>query len=378
MLTRKYIHIESLEESDRVVNELPFDCAVCATAFVNALGNPDFFHQRESLLSFFDRYYKGLPVSVIAQSAAAGIVLEIWKLAPGSNAAYRQKNGVNYTVYEDETGKSLWGFGCTFPDGAAPFKAQACHAFDLMQAILSEEGFSMDNLIRQWNYIPSILKTEAVNGCLYQNYQMFNDIRQDYYSRYKTEKNYPAATGIGMDYGTVTIDFAALKPNEHAWVAGLCNPNQTNAYHYRQATLVGTPLNGNGQKKPPLFERAKYAGLPDKGMVFISGTAAISGEKTVEVNDPVRQTIVTVDNISRLVSDGNLQSNGIFASSKQYAGLRIYVKNEKDRDVIQKVCETYYDNIPVLCVKADICRDDLLVEIEGEVAVSGCKNVDCH
>ncbi len=44
----------------------------------------------------------------------------------------------------------------------------------------------------------------------------------------------------------------------------------------------------------------------------------------------------------------------------------VYVKNRDDYSAIKKVFENYYGKLPVVYILADICRHDLLVEIEGE------------
>jgi hypothetical protein len=43
------------------------------------------------------------------------------------------------------------------------------------------------------------------------------------------------------------------------------------------------------------------------------------------------------------------------------------VKNEADIPVVQAICRNYFGEVPMLVVKADICRADLLVEIEAEL-----------
>jgi enamine deaminase RidA (YjgF/YER057c/UK114 family) len=373
MAKRNYIQIDDLEKitflAENLRPEYLSGTLIGISAFVDASDEFDFFQQRTFILSFFDKHFSDLPVSVISQAANRGVVFEIWKHEYCIGLKYKKINEINYTVYEDEMGKAVWCFGCTSADSNISFEEQACRSFNMMQAVLSEENLSMDNLIRQWNYLPAILKTETKNKRIYQNYQLFNEIRQSYYERYKKNRHYPSATGIGMDYGAVSIDFAALQPNENVLVTGLENPCQTNAYRYGQKILVGSPAKENEPKKPPLFERAKYAGWSDRGTVFISGTAAIAGEKTVGLNDFVRQTILTIENIANLIAPQNLVSKYIPAANTQYVYLRVYVKDKKDMNIVKKISEKYYRNIPILYVEADICRNDLLVEIEGEAEV---------
>jgi enamine deaminase RidA (YjgF/YER057c/UK114 family) len=376
MLKRNYITIESLDQTNALTDSLSADfqagILIGVTAFVDASSDEKFFQKRNFILAFFDRYFNQVPVGVVAQSTGDGVIFEIWTNTNGINREYKQECGVNYTVYEDETGKSVWAFGCTAASCTLSFDEQTRHSFDAMQAILSKENMSMDNLVRQWNYIPSLLvkTSHTMSQQQFQRYQLFNELRQEYYAQYKNDKNYPAATGIGMAYGAVTIDFAALKPSKNTLVVGLNNPNQTDAYRYGQEVLIGSAFASDKQKRPPLFERAKYVGKPkQQEIIFVSGTAAIVGEKTVALNDVVRQTLTTMKNISALIEPQNLTAKHIPANQTSYTYLRVYVKNEKHRNLVRKICKNYYPHIPVLCIQADICRDDLLVEIEGEATV---------
>ena len=168
----------------------------------------------------------------------------------------------------------------------------------------------------------------------------------------------------------VTIDFIAAKPNDDTLVAGLSNPNQINAFAYGQDVLVGSAMQENENKKAPLFDRAKYIGTKENGFVFISGTASIVGEKTIGAGDVKEQTQVTIQNISDLTSKENVQSAGVEISKKDYTYLRVYVKQENDFDIVREICKEKYGDIPLLFIKADICRDNLLVEVEGEIQLS--------
>jgi enamine deaminase RidA (YjgF/YER057c/UK114 family) len=337
------------------------------TIFIHAGDDTDFFTRRNDIRNAFRERFGNLPVSVIAQpplvvdagqcgsdlQSPVALAMEFWTHDACMNLVYKQAYGLSYTVYEDAWGTSLWGLGLSTNDAAFSFGEQARFSFEAMQAILSEEGFTMNHLVRQWNYLPRILQTTAENGRMYQNYQVFNDIRQSYYGMYKQNALYPSATGIGMDCGTVSIDFLAVQPNVSTRIAGLNNPNQTNPCHYGQEVLIGAPLQENERKKAPLFERATCIGSHENALTFISGTASIIGEETVGLNDVAKQTVVTIDNLSALTSE-------------KYTCIRVYVKHPDDVDTIRKICRKHCGNIPILYVKADICRDNLLVEIEGE------------
>jgi len=103
-------------------------------------------------------------------------------------------------------------------------------------------------------------------------------------------------------------------------------------------------------------------------MVYVSGTASITASESRYPNDAGRQTDQTLDNIAALVSRENLANHGIHgfhASLDQVVLARVYVKNASDFPAIRQVCEQRLGNSPVFYVFADVCRPELLVEVEG-------------
>jgi enamine deaminase RidA (YjgF/YER057c/UK114 family) len=368
MLKRSYLYIEKKKSffeditrcKEKLQEEYPLKTIIGITVFIDASGVIDFLEKKEIVRGFFSEHFGNLPLSIVSQPAITErpvcMALEIWTHDSCQNPVYKKEWGLNYVVYEDVWGKSLWGFGMSTNDATFSFREQAHYSFDAMQAILVKEGFTMDHIVRQWNYLPDILRTTTENGRLSQNYQLFNDIRQYYYGIYKRNTVYPSATGIGMDCGPVSIDFFALQPHDSIRLVGLNNPNQSDAYHYGQQVLVGSPLQENEGKKAPLFERAKYIGSNHEALVFISGTASIIGEETVGSDDVAKQTVVTIENISALTSEKG-------------AYFRVYVKHPEDIPTVRKICEERYEDTAILYVKADVCRDNLLIEIEGEAEI---------
>ena len=77
------------------------------------------------------------------------------------------------------------------------------------------------------------------------------------------------------------------------------------------------------------------------------------------------QTIQTIENIEHLVSKENLAKFGCKAYELNPVNLRIYVKNEGDYGQVRTVIEERYPDVPVVYTVADVCRQELLVEIEG-------------
>ncbi len=234
--------------------------------------------------------------------------------------------------------------------------------FKTLQQQLDETGFKISDITRQWNYIEGIVSTKEDH----QNYQVFNDARSQFYQDHFRENGYPAATGIGMEAGGVLIDYIAIKGNNVTNVP-IDNPVQIPAHKYHQDCLMGLPT--GDRKTTPKFERGRYVSLHGEEIVFVSGTAAITGEKTANPGDVEQQTRLTIDNIDRLISKDNLSKILIVSRDLKFNYLRIYVKEKKDFKKVRDICENRYGIIPMVWLQANICRDDLTVEIEGTLLV---------
>ena len=107
----------------------------------------------------------------------------------------------------------------------------------------------------------------------------------------------------------------------------------------------------------------------EAGWVYISGTAAIRGEVSLRVTRADDQTRTTLENIAYLLSKENLQkqTDWVIHSAPCPLYFRVYVKHAEDFETVKRVVGESYPDLPVLYVQADICRDDLAVEIEGMV-----------
>lgn len=232
-------------------------------------------------------------------------------------------------------------------------------AFLGLTNLLDQSGLPLDSIIRKWNYIENILGFDKEK----QRYQIFNDVRSGVYGDVFKAKGYPAATGIGMNKGGVILEFVAIRSNEMTSCA-VDNPEQIAAHHYSHKVLVGKD---EVCKTTPKFERARFLELDGKKQIFISGTASILGEVTVGIDDAVTQTEVTIKNIQKLYSQDVLQNISSTPMTPKYGHARVYVKNKEEFHQIKTVFKEQYNDLPVVYIVADICRENLLVEIEGKV-----------
>jgi len=108
--------------------------------------------------------------------------------------------------------------------------------------------------------------------------------------------------------------------------------------------------------------------LGDYVTTWISGTASIVNSETRYPGDVEKQTEQTIDNIERLIAPDNFALHGVAgagASLSDVAKIRVYIKRAEDLAKCRAVCQRRFGKVPVIYALADICRPDLLVEIEG-------------
>ncbi len=342
------------------------------TVFLKAKSNEQFLVKKETLQNILEKYFLKTipPTNIISQAPANGaeVAMEVvCTLNSNDNIKIENKSieSINYKVVSSRDYVEIFASGLTSSDLSIDVEKQSEIAFQKMNAILINENLDFSSVIRQWNYIENIYNASKSEGKLTQNYQIFNDVRSKYYQEEKFENGYPAATGIGMDVGGVVIDFIASSSSKHISIYSVNNPLQIDAHQYSEDVLIGEIHN---KKTSPKFERAKTVSNNILGDIYISGTAAIKGEETIEQNEIIAQTITTIENIKKLITVENLRKNGIevLNNSVTISSLRVYLKNKHDFSKAKELCEQYFPNVSTLYLIADICRENLIVEIEGK------------
>lgn len=237
--------------------------------------------------------------------------------------------------------------------------------FQKMREMLQSVGIPFEQVIRTWLYLGDIVGPEGET----QRYKELNRARTDFYKDYRfaavktpegfNPKVYPASTGIGSDSRDVLMSCIALS-TERDDIVGmpLENPLQTSAFDY--STRYGP--------KSPKFARAMALSCGPFATIFVSGTASITESETRYVGDVEGQTRQTLRNIEALISEDNLTRHGMPGLGTTLDGLalvRVYIKQQEDYAKTRAVCEELLGELPTVYAVADVCRPELLVEIEG-------------
>ena len=321
----------------------------------------------------FNNYYKSAipPTNIVFQNPEnqAHVSME-FLLFTGNISQIENKKfeGIDYIVVHYPAYDAVIAAGITTGEKYPSVFEQAASAFELTKQLLAAEKLDFSNIVRQWNYIENISSSAQNDLNSVSNYHHFNKIRSAYYDGFNFKNGYPASTGIGVMAGGVILDILAISNTDSVSIFSLENPSQINAHQYSNDVITLIP-GENILSATPKFERAKILSFDDHDLIFISGTAAIIGQDTVYDEDIEKQTLTTIDNITRLVSAPNLELFGILKNIEpgSFSNIRVYIKNEKDMEAVKKICNFHFQDVPSLFVVSDICRTNLLVEIEGNV-----------
>ncbi len=346
--------------------------------FVKSEGIAEFSEIKEIVTGLMNKFFSGSSIpafTIIGQPPLSGndVLVEGYFLKSSKEMKIeRHKHSKHpYVIVSYDKGKrrEIYSGGITIGK-SRDFISDCQKAFDFAEQLLMKEDMNFGNIVRQWNYIPSILAVNKFENSSLQSYQIFNDIRGLYYDPEVFENGFPATTDIGVNTGSVTIDFIAVTSRDEMTVMPIKSLVQENPYSYYEKVFEGEALSGESGKKPPLFERGKLVSYTDLNYVFISGTASIKGEKTISVGDVEEQTKITIDNIKELTVKKNMESIGVEGNdTPTYDYVRVYMKNRADFNAVKKIVEQQMNVKDVIYVEADICRNNLLVEIEADIVM---------
>lgn len=291
----------------------------------------------------------GWPIQAICApllGAETAAVQETWRLA--SPCVHGASEGITWR----RAGDIL--FGVIDLDEAQfaamadrpPLQAASEEAYHRIFRLLDTQ--KLPHLWRIWNYMSDI--NAETHGL--ERYRQFNIGRQNAFIAHHRSAtgNMPAACALGLTSGPLSIAFLAgaipAVPIE--------NPRQVSACDY--PTEYGP--------RAPIFSRAALVHPPGQEILFISGTASIVGYRTIHPDDVAGQCREALGNIAAVVAEANRA-----ARSRPFAldelVYRVYVRRAADFPVIRDTLASSVGGADVLYVQADICRADLLLEIEA-------------
>ncbi len=285
---------------------------------------------------------KGLNVQVNLPHLTQPPVVEIWETSASvlrdqfQDIRLAVSNGIVFGCLETRESP-----GCVLEDVAR-------EAYEQIFEYCTRSGFS--HLLRMWNYFPDINADhhglERYKRFCMGRHQAFSEQYQDFWPRL------PAASAVGTSSGPFQLLFlAGSQPG-----IPVENPRQVSAYVYPE--MYGP--------KSPSFARATLCHTLSGSHLFVSGTASIVGHATQHHGDPAQQTLETLCNIEAILNRVRDESPELRDDELTHGVLKVFVRNLEDVPAVMQVLERHeFGQSPVVYVQADMCRKELLVEIEG-------------
>ena len=277
------------------------------------------------------------PVTWIAKGPARELGgIHIWAVG-GPVTTPLERDGAVVAVRFEDAGAAYCRGGGFLPQNAGAARgAQATELFHAMENTLRAADMEFSDTVRTWFY----------NRDITAWYKEFNLARDRFLeARGLLQTRVPASTGIGADTpggAAITGGFLAIRPTQNICIAPVSSPMQCAATDYGSA-----------------FSRAIEIVSPDHTRLLVSGTASICPHgQTLAVGDVSAQTFRTVEVVGALLGARGTSwddvTNGI-----------AYIKDPADAPAVRRQIRLKgLEHVPILMVHADICRDDLLFELE--------------
>jgi len=238
--------------------------------------------------------------------------------------------------------------GGSAADGHSALQAVTDQAYREICATLDAVGYP--HLLRVWNYLPDINRDSQGT----ERYRLFNQARHEALRACgrALNGNVAAASALGAASGSPLVVYFLASPTAPMFIE---NPRQVSAYSYPRE--YGSHA--------PVFSRATLLRQRDRVLLFISGTASIVGHRSIHVGDTTAQTRETLANIGALLEEANRVESAARFSLRSLS-CKAYLRRPEDLPAIRAQLERALESDSrVIYLQADICRQDLLVEIEA-------------
>jgi chorismate lyase/3-hydroxybenzoate synthase len=225
------------------------------------------------------------------------------------------------------------------------------YAYETVQDFLRQSPHHCPMKI--WNYIPGINQGSGDEEC----YRQFCIGRAEALAADLAEQlPMPAATAIGAPAAEPALQVYLLAT---AWPGtNVENPRQVNAWHYPRQY----------GPRSPLFSRGTLMRVNGVRQFLISGTASVIGHETHHDNtaDQVHESI---RNVNSLLAEAQRLLGNRHPMLGDAGVLRVYVRHRREFEQVRRVLNTLIPPaVQRVFLQGDICRVDLLTEVDGIVA----------
>jgi chorismate lyase/3-hydroxybenzoate synthase len=220
------------------------------------------------------------------------------------------------------------------------------HAYLQLNTFVSAS--TTPHILRLWNYLDAINLGDGDA----ERYRLFCEGRARGMQGF-AQARYPAASAIGRQDGQRVLQVYGLAANTPG--TPIENPRQVSAWRYPRQYGPTAPTFARGMVNAP-------------SQLLISGTAAVVGHASRHDDDVLAQLDETLANLDSLLRQSGIADPHFGAASC----LKIYLRDPANADMVVRKLRAHAPELGDLLVLAgDICRAELLVEIDGAQMLAG-------
>jgi len=241
------------------------------------------------------------------------------------------------SVFEDGDARWCWLGGLGPGQNVGTRIEQTQRTLDQLQAALAQAHFSIGDLVRTWFFLDGLLEW----------YDDFNEVRARVYSPTKFRiGSFPASTGVAgrNPAGTaLTLGAWAMQPlTTQAKVEEVSSPLQCPACAYGSRFSRAVEIQSGGIRR-----------------LLVSGTASIDPNgQTAHLDDVGAQIRLSMQVVEAILESRRLSFADVTRATA-------YFKSPTDTAAFAEWCDRReLRNLPVVNTGCDICRPDLLFEVE--------------
>lgn len=279
------------------------------------------------------------PITVIDDGASAETVRGLQILAVSGFPVQRliHEQRCQASIVETDQGRCCFMGDLRCADLSLSRGEQTTVVFETIERLLDQAGMDFSHLFRTWLFLDRILDW----------YDEFNDARNRFFTeRGVYDRIMPASTGIG-----------APNPCGSALVAGgMALESKTESVRAQEVT---SPLQCPASDYRSSFSRALEIVRSGLNNLYVSGTASIDGDgNTIHLGSSDLQIDRTMEVVRAILETRQMDWRHV------YRGV-VYFKDFGDVPLFEEYCRRFaVPPEPLVLMQADVCRDDLLFEIE--------------
>lgn len=273
-------------------------------------------------------------VSYIQQAPLDGSKVALWiYLQRGTEVETEGKT----TVVTHNGYKHLWTMGI-YSNVDNSYMQTWKTLFEYIDILKQHDATLKDNCVRTWFFVRDV--DTQYGGLVKARRECF--IEQGL----TPNTHYISSTGIGGN----PVDPKALVQLGAYAMTGF-DPEQQH-YLYALTHLNKTIEYGVTFERGTLFEYG------DRGHIFISGTASINNKgEVMHVGDIVNQTKRMWENVGELLKEGGMGYDDVMQ-------IIVYLRDTADYDIVSRMFEERFPNVPYVITLAPVCRPTWLIEME--------------